>query len=110
MVHHDENSTEKTCDLRTLRLWFERLGLRLEEVWAPIPEELPEQQLLRLRSLKRWVVAYWRFGGREELEARGFWFPPIEPDFDPVADWNRFESWLQGTPNHWGRKREPGAY
>jgi hypothetical protein len=83
-----------------LRKEFERRGLDLGQVWHSCPGD-PELDNRRLRELFEWVVAYESCPDRGKLEQRGYFYPPVEPDIDPDADWIRFERWVQHKPVTW---------
>lgn len=90
-----ENEIDHVLEAQGLRRDFEMRGLDLTPVWQPTPYD-PALECRQLRSLLRWVEAYKRLGNREQMEAEGYDFPPIEPDCDPETDWLRFELWMKG--------------
>lgn len=85
---------------RALRGWFENRRLDLEAVWRPLTDDL-EQQNHQLKNLQSWVIAYELQHDRDELEDRGFSFPPIDPCIDSDVDWYRFERWMRREPLSW---------
>jgi hypothetical protein len=76
------------------------MGLRLEDVWTPTPHD-PEAETRRLEDLVSWAHAYRESPNRRAMEVRGFQFPPVTPDIDPEADWDRFERWMRRDPVDW---------
>jgi hypothetical protein len=72
-------------------------NLDLTQVFCATPEDLGLENR-RLRNLLDWVDKYTICPSREKMEADGFLFPPIEPDFSPDDDWALFERWMKGLP------------
>jgi hypothetical protein len=83
-------------ELRRLRRWFVRRGLRIDDVARarPVDAELLGDRLAWLRD---WVLAWEQVGDREDLEHRGFCFPPVDGADDPERSWARFEAWVGGA-------------
>jgi len=79
---------------------FEGLGLELDDVWYPTPDD-PVRENRTLHLLLRWVRAYRQTPGRRPMERRGYQFPPVSPDCDPDSDWIRFERWINHEPVSW---------
>lgn len=92
---------------RALRKRFKELELDVEDVWSPSPGNV-ELENCQLGSLLGWVLAYRACPDRQKLEARGYMYPPIDPDCDPETDWLIFESWMQGKPVAWRFEDEFG--
>lgn len=86
---------------------FGRMHLNVEDVWSPPPDDVKRENI-ELANLLDWALAYRACPDRRKLEARGYDFPPIEPDFDPDSDWLIFESWMQGKPVSWKFEEEFG--
>ncbi|MGP8330294.1 MAG: hypothetical protein ACT6FF_08270 [Methanosarcinaceae archaeon] len=82
---------------QSLKNEFKIRGLDVTRVWYPSPEDL-ELENRQLRRLLEWVEQYRIHQSREKMEARGYLYPPIEPDADPDSDWYRFKRWLLGLP------------
>lgn len=96
------DATEPTPACRRLRADFAAMGLDP----APVcPETATADQL---RALLKWARAWRECPDRRRLEARGYSYPPIDPDFDPDNDWLRFERWMRGEPLTWNYVREFG--
>lgn len=76
------------------------MGLRLNQVWAPTPQD-PELENRQLQNLLTWARAYRETPNRRAMELKGFQFPPVDPDLDPDADWERFERWMRREPVSW---------
>src|SRR3972149_3447691 len=85
---------------RRLKRQFAAFGLDLGPVWGPTPHNL-ERENDQLRQLLDWVTAWYREPDRQSMTARGYEFPPIDPDFDPDTDWLRLERWLRHEPLGW---------
>ena len=80
---------------RTLKARFNSMGLELTGVWCAAPEH-PDWENRTLTQLLEWVEAYKKCPDRARLEEMGYYYPPVEPGFDPDSDWLRFEKWLAG--------------
>jgi hypothetical protein len=89
-----------------LKRAFQTLGL--DPVHVTEPAENPEDENGQLEILLRWALAYRACPDRKKLEKRGFLFPPVEPAWDPEADWHRFERWMKGQPTNWTYASEFG--
>jgi hypothetical protein len=76
---------------------FAACGLDFSQVFCSDPDDLKRENLL-LRRLLDWVQKYTECGDREQMEAEGYRYPPIDPDISPEDDWYRFELWLKGQP------------
>lgn len=97
---------QKKTDLETLRqqemalrAWFEQEKLNPDSIYEP-PQE-PERRVAVLLDLASWVTTWHKLRNRRHMEAKGFLYPPVEPDYDPDSDWLLFESWVQGKPLQW---------
>ena len=77
---------------------FEIRKLPLNKVWEPIPHDL-ELENRQLESLLNWVDHYVFLGGKEAMITAGFLFPPVQPGFEPEADWKQFERWVGKRAN-----------
>lgn len=97
MHQHADNVRNRN---RELKAEFDALGLSLEDVFQPIPDDLGRENGI-LGELLKWVRAYRACPHRRELERKGLHFPPVEPDFDPDTDWLRFERWVNHEPVSW---------
>lgn len=98
---------EKVEENRRLQRTFKAQGLPLDDVWQPNPAD-PDLENHQLRSLLAWVEAYRACPDRAQLAKHGFLYPPVEPGFDPDADWLRFERWMRGEPLCWHFGKEYG--
>ena len=79
-----------TLENQSLRREFSAKGLDPKKVMVPDQENLLRENRLLIMLLD-WVNAYEQLGGRQQMEAAGYDFPPIEPDYDPDSDWMVFE-------------------
>lgn len=82
---------------QSLKTEFKIRGLDVAQVWYPSPDDL-ELENRQLRRLLELVEQYQIYQSREEMEARGYLYPPIQPGVDPDSDWYRFKRWLHGLP------------
>jgi len=82
---------------QSLKNEFAIRNLDLDQVFCATPEDL-ELENRRLNHLLDWVNKYNECGSRKDMEADGYLFPPIEPDFSPDNDWYLFERWMHGKP------------
>jgi hypothetical protein len=80
--------------------WFQSRGLDLDGIWEQLSDDL-EQQNRHLARLKFYVVAYEQCPDIEELQRRGYHYPPVEPDMGIENDWLRFERWVRGKDLTW---------
>lgn len=80
---------------QSLKSEFPLRNLDLSQIWQPTPDD-QELENGQLRHLLDGVEKYQECPYREELEAQGYKFPPIDPCIDPYNDWLRFEHWLAG--------------
>jgi hypothetical protein len=104
----NEAQVNTVAENDVLKQEFERRGLELSAVWEPTPGD-PQLEGRQLRRLLRWVEAYERCPDRKRLTRRGFEFPPVIPDFDPDADWLRFERWMGQDAVEWSFTADFGA-
>jgi hypothetical protein len=94
-------TTRATMQRNTsLRQDIAAMGLRLEHVWTPTPHN-PELENRQLENLLAWAQAYRETPNRRAMELNGFLFPPVSPEVDPEADWDRFERWMRREPVDW---------
>lgn len=96
----NEAQVNVVAENAVLKQEFERRGLDLAAVWQPSPGDAGLENR-QLRRLLQWVKAYERCPDRKKLIKQGFEFPPVEPDFDPEADWMRFERWMGRSAVEW---------
>ena len=82
---------------QSLKFEFAIRSLDLAQVFCATPDDL-ERENRFLRHLLAWVQRYSEDGDRQKMEAEGYDFPPIEPDFSPENDWYQFERWMKGKP------------
>ncbi len=82
---------------QTLKGEFTARALDLSQVFCPDPDDLERENRV-LCNLLDWVQKYSECGDRKQMEAEGYDFPPIEPDFSLDNDWFLFERWMQGKP------------
>lgn len=76
---------------------FHKRGLDPHVIHEPMLGDLNRENRW-LRQLLTWVEGYEKWSSRKAMEARGFLFPPVEPDLGPDADWERFIRWMEGKP------------
>ena len=108
MTEAQVNTVNTVAENDVLKQEFERRGLDLSAVWEPTPAD-PQLENRQLRRLLQWVEAYERCPDRKRLARQGFEFPPVVPDFDPDADWLRFERWGGHNAVEWSFTAEYGA-
>jgi len=104
MKQKAESVTAETAELK--QQLTER-GLDPGILWELGADE-SEHPATILRDILRWTDAYSRWPSRAEMEKRGFLYPPVNPDFDPDADWLRFQRWMSLEPVTWNFCREFG--
>lgn len=68
------------------------------QIFINDPDDI-ERENRFLKDILDWVNKYSECGGdRKRMEADGYEFPPVEPDYSPDNDWYLFEQWLKGKP------------
>lgn len=82
---------------QSLRNEFIIRNLDLDQVFVPMPDNLELDNKL-LHNLLDWVDRYASLQSRKKMEAEGYLYPPIYPDFSPNNDWFLFERWIKGLP------------
>ena len=92
-----KNNIDDLLENQSLKNEFAARGLDLEPVFCPAPDDVPRENRA-LRYLLDWVQKYTDCHSRQEMEAAGYDFPPIDPDISPDNDWYRFERWMNGEP------------
>ncbi|MFC1854020.1 hypothetical protein ACFL27_27865 [candidate division CSSED10-310 bacterium] len=103
------NDIDAILENQALKQEFATLGLGLENVWQPTPDDI-ELENRQLAHLLEWVRNYDEHRDREKMELLGYTFPPIYPDFDPDADWDRFQRWVMGLPLSFNLREEIAPY
>jgi hypothetical protein len=93
----ENNSMDDILENDSLKTEFVIRNLDLYQVFCATPDDLALENR-RMTSLLEWVDRYQELGSREKMEAEGFLFPPIEPDYSPDNDWFLFERWIKGLP------------
>lgn len=91
------HQTKRLRQNRALQREFFNRGLDLSQVWQPKPDD-PDLENRQLNHLLQWVKKFERCHSRKKMEADGFLFPPIDPDFSPDVDWDRFQRWMAKEP------------
>ena len=81
----------------SLKNEFAIRNLDLVHVFQATPDDL-ELENRRLRNLLDWVNKYSSCRSRKKMEADGYLYPPIDPDFSPDNDWFLFTRWMKGLP------------
>lgn len=81
----------------SLKNEFAIRNLDLAQVFQATPDDL-ELENRRLNKLLDWVNKYSICPSRKKMEADGYLYPPIDPDFSPDNDWFLFERWMKGLP------------
>ena len=95
----DPDNVDLMLENKSLKNEFSIRNLDLEQVFCESPHDL-ELENRQLYALLDWVNKYTTCRSRKKMEAEGYLYPPIDPDFSPDNDWYLFERWMKGLPVH----------
>jgi hypothetical protein len=93
----NQNNINQILENTSLKKEFAIRNLDLDQIYRSISDNL-ELENKRLHDLLDWVNKYTMCPFRKQMEADGYIYPPIEPDFSNDNDWFLFERWMKGLP------------